>query len=53
MYLDRYELGGVEMPLVLSWMEKKFGLDLSLTSFSQVVCVCVCGGSSHSIGERQ
>ena len=32
----RYEIAGKEMPLMRPWMEQKFGLDLSLTSFSQV-----------------
>lgn len=40
----RYEIGGQEMPLMRAWMEKKFGLDLSLTSFSQVRCL----GNKHS-----
>lgn len=32
----RYEIAGQEMPLMRAWMEMKVGLDLSLTSFSQV-----------------
>jgi alkyldihydroxyacetonephosphate synthase len=32
----RYELGGKEMPLARMWMEHKVGLEISLTSFSQV-----------------
>ena len=39
----RYEIGGQEMPLMREWMEKKFGLDLSLASFSQVRCL----GNQH------
>ena len=34
--LCRYEIGGQEMPLMRGWMEKTFGFDISLTSFSQV-----------------
>ena len=35
--LCRYAVSGQEMPLLKSWFEKKLGLDLSQTSFSQVL----------------
>lgn len=35
--LCRYAVSGQEMPLLKPWFETKLGLDLSQTSFSQVL----------------